>query len=494
MLRQPAAEYFNLNVDMNRYFLQSLFVLFLSAAVGKGYAQGYSISVKLTPVKNEILYLGYYYGNKKALADSALVNEQSVATFKGDTALPGGIYFVVSAQKEILFELLIDDDQDFSIEANRASIQQSVRFSGSKINEQFQQYAAFSATTGREINNLKETAEKAQDPQEAETMNAIARSLTQKLQAYRDSIIDADPEGFLSLLFKAMKEPQVPPASMHPGGKYDSAFAFNVYKQAYWNGISFDDARLLRTPFFEAKLEKYYRDLVNPDPDSVIAEIDYMLLYARSAPEMFQFLIVHFVQKYVNPQYMGQDAVFVHLFEKYINTGMTPFFTSNYRDYLDKRAYSLMANLIGQPAANLDMVTLAGTSTPLYNVKADYTVVVFWDPTCGHCKEVLPKVDSIYNAKWKNEGVKIYAVKVDGPNTEWTKFINDNKLQHWTHVYQTPEQASLEEKAGRPNFRQLYDVYMTPALYLLDKDKRIIAKKLSYLQLDDVINLKKNSK
>jgi protein-disulfide isomerase len=61
-----------------------------------------------------------------------------------------------------------------------------------------------------------------------------------------------------------------------------------------------------------------------------------------------------------------------------------------------------MANLIGQPAANLEMVDSAGKSIPLYNIESDYTVVVFWDPNCSHCKEVVPKVDSIYKAKWKD--------------------------------------------------------------------------------------------
>jgi hypothetical protein len=57
-------------------------------------------------------------------------------------------------------------------------------------------------------------------------------------------------------------------------------------------------------------------------------------------------------------------------------------------------------------------------------------------------------------------------------------------------VYQTPEQRKEEQDAGKPNYRQLYDVYQTPVLYLLDDQKRIIAKKLTYQQLDEVISMK----
>lgn len=172
----------------------------------------------------------------------------------------------------------------------------------------------------------------------------------------------------------------------------------------FWNGVEWTDERLVRTPFFEPKLIRYYKELVPPHPDSLIKEVDKMILYSRSNKEMYKYLMVHFVQKYINPEYMGQDAVFVHLFEKYINTNQTDFFTTQYKDFMTKRAYSLMANLIGSPAANLEMVDSVGKPTNLYDINADMVVVCFWDPTCSHCKETVPRLDSIYHAKWKKTG------------------------------------------------------------------------------------------
>src|SRR6185312_7164932 len=121
-------------------------------------------------------------------------------------------------------------------------------------------------------------------------------------------------------------------------------------------------------------------------------------------------------------------------------------------------------------------------------------VICFWDPTCSHCKDIVPRLDSIYKAKWKAEGVRIYGVMVDGGREQWLQFIKDHNLTDWIHVYETAAHADSTEKAGQPSFRQLYDVYQTPILYLLDSNKRIIAKKLSYLQLDQVIDLKLRQK
>lgn len=466
-----------------------LFILlgFLSARHVQGQ---YAIRLTLKPYKNQFVYLGYHYGKIKALADSVMLDDQSTGVIKGNTKLPGGIYFVVSPSKEILFEVLIDKDQEFSIVADKDKLPKGIQFSGTKDNTDFQSYSELAAQTGQAIQSMQEQLKKGLNRDDSIGNVKKMRSLNDLMQLYRDSIARSNPNSFLAMLFNAMKEPVIPREPDSRAGRSDSLYAYHYFKGHYWDGVDFSDERLVRTPFFEIKLDKYFRDLVVPNSDSLIKEIDGMLLQARASTEMFKYLMVRFVQQYIQPQYMGQDAVFVHLFEKYINTGQAGFFTQQYRDYIDKRAYSLMANLIGNPAADMDMVDSSGKRMRLYDLRSDYTVIVFWDPTCGHCKEVVPKVDSIFQAKWKAQGVKIYAVKVEGPDSEWQQFIKKNGLDDWHHVYQPASTTEAINKAGRPGFRQLYDVYQTPVLYLLDKDKRIIAKKLDYLQLDDVLQLK----
>jgi len=450
---------------------------------------GYNIKVNVKPFKKQYIYLGYHYGKKKALADSALLDDNSAGAFKGAKSLGGGIYFIVSPSKQILFELLIDKQQNFSVVADTANLPNSIKFTGSSDNTLFQAYTLRLNKMGREIASLQQAT--AQHPDQAQKNQVRIQKLNQEIITYRDSLEKTNPNTFLSALFRAMKEPVIPPAAKQPKRKYDTTYAFQYFKSNYWNGVSFTDDRLTRTPIFEPKLDKYYRDLVAPDPDSINREVDYMLLMSRTNPDMFKYLMVYFVQRYINPEYMGQDAVFVHIFEKYINTGQAEFFTEQYKKIMSDRAYSLMANLIGNPAANLDMVDSTGKPVQLYDVKADFTVICFWDPTCSHCKEVVPKVDSFFKAKWKAEGVKMFGVMVDGGKEAWLKFIKENNLKDWIHVYQTDAQRDEDSKANRPNYRQLYDVYQTPVLYLLDKDKRIVAKKLNQYQVDEVINLKK---
>ena len=293
----------------------------------------------------------------------------------------------------------------------------------------------------------------------------------------------------LATLLISMKP--VPVLYSQPLTHEDSVANFQYYKKHYWDGITFMDDRIIRTPFFLPKLEQYYRNVVSPVPDSIIKESDYMLLLARSSPEMYKFLLNWLTDEYIYPKYMGQDAVFVHLFEKYHSKGVSSWLNKKQLKTISDRAYMLMANLIGEQAANLEMVDSSGKNVPLYNINSDYTVICFWDPTCGHCQKQVPRLDSIYNAKWKNEGVKMYGVLTETKDLElWKKFIRDKNLGNWVNVYETDAQKKIIEDSKQASYKQLYDVIQTPTLYLLDKDKKIIAKKLTLEQMDDVLDAK----
>ena len=70
----------------------------------------------------------------------------------------------------------------------------------------------------------------------------------------------------------------------------------------------------------------------------------------------------------------------------------------------------------------------------------------------------------------------------------WKKFISENNINNWFHVYQTEADLNKEIANRKPTtIRQLYDVFKTPTYYLLDANKRIIAKNLSLQQFNDFL-------
>jgi thiol-disulfide isomerase/thioredoxin len=444
---------------------------------------GYNIAVTVTPLKNDKLYLGCYYGKYKSLVDSIILDDKSSGVFKGAEKLHPGIYFLVSSQRVLLFEFLMDDAQHFSIKADSTNYNQAV-ITGSKENALFTDYNAF---LGREVPKITELQSKLKITKlhrDSLPIEDSLKKLNQIITDYRQNVIANHPQSMLAWIFTVIKRPE-PPESMsrEEAGYY--------MKDHYWDGVLFNDPRLLRTPFFDPKLQDYFKYFVSAEPDSIIPEVNYMLLSARTNPDMFQYLLGNFTDKYINPEIMGQDKVFLFLFNNFYSKGDTAWLTKEHRKYIFDRAYSLIANQIGSAAPALDLVDSSGKTESLYAVKSPFTVVVFWDPDCVHCQKELPVLDSIYRAKWKAEGVKIYAVNVaEDKMDHWKKYIADHHIGDWIQVYQLKSQREEEAASQQANYRQLYDVSQTPTVYLLDKDKHIIAKKLTIDQLDDVITAK----
>lgn len=466
-----------------------LFACLTTILLGWGQNNGYQIKVTLKPFTSGFLYLGHHFGSKQYIIDSVAINNKSEVTFTGKEKLFGGVYMVIFPKKNGWFEMLVDKQQHFAVSADTTDIIGKTQFTGSPDNDLFQTYQKLAQQKGKAIYALQQKLKN--NPPDSVNIKAEIVKLNKEMTEYREQFVKAHPTNMLTAIFNVLQEPKVPDASKQPGGKYDSAFAYQYYKQHYWDGISFTDERLVRTPVFEAKLQRYFGNVLVQNPDTLSKAANKMLDISSSNNEMFKFLLSTLTEKYINPAYMGQDAVFVNLFEKYYAPGKADYWLNEkYRKAVFDRAYSLMANLIGEKAADMNMVDSVGKPTTLYGIKASYTVVCFWDPTCGHCQVEVPKLDSMYQAKWKQQGVQIYGVMTDGGKPAWLKFIREHKLDGWNHVYQLDEVKEAEIAAGKPGFRQLFDVYQTPILYLLDKDKNIIAKKLNYEQLDDLLQMK----
>jgi thiol-disulfide isomerase/thioredoxin len=241
-------------------------------------------------------------------------------------------------------------------------------------------------------------------------------------------------------------------------------------------------------------LDEYFKNYVARDADSIIEEVQYMLTVAKTGKEIYPFLLFKFTNKYISPEFMGQDKVFLHLYQNFFAKGDTVLLNEASKKSITERAYSMMANQLGLPAPALDINTIDDKPFSLYKTTAPYTFIAFWDPTCSHCKVEIPQLDSMYKASWKALGVQIVGVNINYKELPaWKKFIADNQINNWFHVYQTEAALNKEITNQKPTtIRQLYDVFKTPTFYLLDANKRIIAKNLTLQQFNDfLLNSKK---
>ena len=457
--------------------MRKLFVILIATLLGQLHlqAQGYQVTVKLKNFTGGKFFLAHYMGRSTYLADSATVSPAGEAVLKGATPLLPGIYLLVLPGKEKYIEALIDKQQFFSVSIDTSDLINKTVYKGSPDNDLFLSYNKFlfqQETLSRSIQQQLQAAHTAAD---TARVLPLQKELGQKIQHFRTDFVAKHPGNILSTIFLAMKEPEVP---QQPAGE-DSSFAYRYFKGHYWDEVDLQSDRLVRTPILEGKLKKYFTQLVPASPDSIVVECDALIARTRKSKEVFKYVLWWLTYNYESSPYMGMDAVFVHLVEKYYVPGEAFWLNDEQLNKIVDRAYTMAPNLIGKQAAPLEFKDTASHMLSLYKTQSKYTILVFWDPTCGHCKTELPRLDSAFKASWKNKGVAMIGVKTEGTREEWLQFIKEHNLSGWVHG-SDPQSAT--------NYRRLYDVYSTPMIYLLDEKKKIVAKRLGVEQLQEFLD------
>jgi thiol-disulfide isomerase/thioredoxin len=454
----------------------------------------YELSIQMKPYQNAKIYLGTNYGKNRVLADSCLLNAQSEGVFKGDKKLTPGIYFIVSPKYSILFDFILDDAQHFKIIADSNDLA-NFKIIGSKENDIFKDYIKQINVLGSELASIDNNYKAAKTKEDSATYRTKYIEKDKEVKNKRKYFSTTYPNSMTSYFLNVMQRPEAPTIPIVKG-KADSTYPFFYVKNHFWDNVVFNDNRLLRTPFFEDKLDEYFKNYVSREPDSIIQEVQYMLSIAKTGKEIYPFLLFKFTNKYISPEFMGQDKVFLHLFQNFFAKGDTVLLNAESKKAITERAYSIMANQLGLMAPPMNFNTVDDQPFSLYGLKGPYTFVAFWDPTCSHCKVEIPQLDSFYRANWKKWDVQVVAVNINFKElTSWKSFIKEKHLDGWNHIYQTEADLNKEIKEGRATtIRQLYDVYKTPTFYLLDANKRIVAKNLGLQQFHDFLQNAMNKK
>jgi thiol-disulfide isomerase/thioredoxin len=280
-----------------------------------------------------------------------------------------------------------------------------------------------------------------------------------------------------------MPEYKVPAGASNPDS-LKWIWNYNYNKDHFFDNIDLTDERLLRTPILYARLEAFFTNVVIQAPDSINKEIDNLIKKCESDYKIFQFVAVYLFNHFRESEIMGHDAVVVKLADDIYLSGKADWVSKEFKDDLRKQIDLIRPNLIGKKAENLVMDSFKGIFVSLYDVEKDFTILYFWEPDCGHCKEATPKLKAYYD-KPRDYTLEIFAVCTTSDRSKWTKYIEDNKLT-WTNGWD-PKRAS--------RFDYYYNVQSTPLIYILDKNKKIIAKKLAVEEIGSFIeNYRKYSK
>ncbi|PCJ25260.1 MAG: hypothetical protein COA97_08020 [Flavobacteriales bacterium] len=477
--------------------LLSILLILCFSSAGFSQNKGYKIKIKVDGMKDSSCFLINYFGQQRYYKDTAQFNSEGVVVFSGEEQHPGGIYGVYTGGK-LLFEIVINNEPIIDLETDTFDYIKNMKVKKSKENEVFFGHIKFITKKHKSSQPYRKElkSEGITDKKKKEINEKLAK-IGKEINKYRLDIIDNYPNLFVSVIFKTMKEPEAPKFEEIKNDSLRRLLRYEYVKTRFFDDVDFSDARINYTPLYHNKLDKYFKSIVYPMPDSIIKEVDVIVAKSKANKEIFKYTVHHLLSHYDRSKIMGMDAVFAHIGLNYYTHELAYWADSAQIVKVQDRARKLTPLLLGKTAINLSLMDTSGNKwESLHKVSADYTVLIFWEPSCGHCKKEMPKLVHYIDSMKSIIDIKVYSVSPHH-NEEWKKFIRDNNLD-FINV-SVPEEVYKDQKIATEyiikgytnlksmNYTTTYDIFSTPQLYLLDKSKKIIAKKLDTELLKTVI-------
>jgi peroxiredoxin len=423
---------------------------------------GTVLNVKLIPSSNpakkkiDNAYLGYYKGNDFKLVDSAKVKPDRPFILK---ALPGiyGIY-EIALNKESGMPLVItaaDKQLDISLKFKDSVFIERPEFN--RENKAFTEISELIKSFNKSINELKtflsglnETAWREKMDSVRVRQDTLMQQFNRSLYLFRQKNTGTYASEFIASLFYFQNI-----------GMRDIRFV-SIEQRKYMQEHFFDkipmlDEQIIYNPFFYDVLVKYFSDYSGREPDGFKKCADVLMEKASGNPIVKEYALKFLLDIFIEN---GPEEVLFYITDNYLEEC-----TDNIPEVTVKRIKQMRDFKTGAYAPEINLPDTSGKMIGLNSLDQKQPIILyFWSSTCAHCQQETPKYIQLYK-EFKDKGLKVYAVSLDEKKEDWTGAIRNWGLD-WINVCDFQKYNSPAAKS--------YYVYATPAVFLLDEQKKIV--------------------
>ena len=148
--------------------------------------------------------------------------------------------------------------------------------------------------------------------------------------------------------------------------------------------------------------------------------------------------------------------------------GKSDLIDNGYRMGYEWDARMCRLNRVGTPAADFAFTDTRGRIRTLYSIKSDYTVLIFGNPGCKACQEIMeamaatPEIAALIDAG----RLQVVDVYIDREIDDWKAHVAEYP-KNWINGYDHNYAIRTE---------LIYNVRGIPSVYLLDRDKTVLMK------------------
>ncbi len=296
--------------------------------------------------------------------------------------------------------------------------------------------------------------------------------LTQTLQQkYLDSLAGLYPNAFAVRVARVYQTPFIP-AGLNKEDR------ITLLKQHYFDRIDFSDTALLRSMVFVNKAIAYlslYSNSRMPQKQleaEFIKAVNVILGAASVNPLIYKFWLDYLVGGFDKYHF---DEVITYIADNFQDPSSCE--DQERKSSLQKKLDTFKKIALGKIAPDMEVPDVKGKPVKLSAINSEFTLVVFYASTCPHCVTMTPRLKELYDTQ-KPKQFEVMSVSIDTSRTEWTKFLKEQKLD-WINV------SDLKGFAGKS--ADDFNIYATPTMFLLDREKKILSKPISLMELEQAL-------
>ncbi|TVR82201.1 MAG: TlpA family protein disulfide reductase [Chitinophagaceae bacterium] len=230
----------------------------------------------------------------------------------------------------------------------------------------------------------------------------------------------------------------------------------------YFHEIDFSDKRLLHSGILERLMENYVvlcesAGSGTPDLDSVYvlinAATDHLLATVEGEDDLLNLYANHLF----------------NLFEKRSLFRAAEYLSNQMLDGacelesgLERKMQQYRAMKKGNPAPDVNFSSPVRGYESLHEIPGDYRLIVFWASWCNHCMEEIPSLYNM-NSLLSENGVKVVSFPLEYDKESYNQV--SSHFSDWLHY--------SDFKGWESESAELYYVFATPTIYLVDSEDNI---------------------
>ncbi|MBU0763795.1 MAG: redoxin domain-containing protein [Bacteroidetes bacterium] len=431
------------------------------------FAQTHTLTLTVGDFPEQTVLIASYYGEKNFIIDSAKTDKNGRVVFTLDKKKLPGQYKVVLKGKGSVD--LIYNNEDVEIKTHSGYPADSLKVIRSDENELYYSFRRFDSDCRMKLELLSPLVTYYPDKNKFYKEAVKEYGQLQKMRnGFIEDISENKPDAFAAKIIRMEKTPFLDP-SLTDRQKQE------FMKAHFFDNLDFNDTALFRTNVYTNKAITYLtffgdRSLSQTELEKeFIKAVDVILSKVNNHDAVYEFVLEYLVGGFEKYHF---DNVLDHIATHYRSENFCK--NDERKSVLQKRLDSYKKLAVGKPAPDFSLTDIDGNEITIASFSYDKLVILFWATWCPHCKEILPKIKALYDAQ-ETKTWEVIAVSLDTSGTAWRTFLKEGDY-NWINT--------SELKGWESTIADIYNIYATPTMFVIDRERKILAKPITFGSLE----------